>query len=140
QIVTLDGQTRTLDGEMGVIEDTDGPTSLAGVMGGSRSEVEALTKTVALEVANWHGPNIHRTSWALGLRSEASSRFEKGLPPEQCDSALELASTMLEELCGGTARPGTIDVCEPLPAVQTVRLRSRRLAQTPRISRPGARG
>ena len=81
---TLDGQTRTLDGEMVVIDDADGPTSIAGLMGGARSEVQPQTTRVLLEVANWNGPNIHRTSWALGLRSEASSRFEKGLAPEQC--------------------------------------------------------
>jgi phenylalanyl-tRNA synthetase beta chain len=139
QLVTLDGQTRKLDAEMVVIEDAEGPTSLAGVMGGDRSEVQPRTRTVALEVANWHGPNIHRTSWALGLRSEASSRFEKGLPPEQCDSALELASAMIQALCGGTARPGTIDVCEPLPPAETVRLRSGRLAAILGVSVPRER-
>ena len=84
QVATLDGQTRTLDPEMVVIEDADGPTSIAGLMGGERSEVQPQTTRVLLEVASWHGPNIHRTSWALGLRSEASGRFEKGLAPEQC--------------------------------------------------------
>ena len=79
QVETLDGQTRTLDGEMVVIEDAHGPTSIAGLMGGARSEVEPETSSVLLEVATWNGPNIHRTSWALGLRSEASARFEKGL-------------------------------------------------------------
>src|SRR5207302_4816552 len=80
-VQTLDGQTRTLDGEMVVIEDAEGPTSIAGVMGGTRSEVAPETSRVLLEVATWSGPNIHRTSWALGLRSEASNRFEKGLQP-----------------------------------------------------------
>ena len=57
-----------------------------------------------LEVANWHGPNIHRSSWALGLRSEASSRFEKGLAPEQCLWAQAVASRLMIELCGATRR------------------------------------
>ncbi|MHB1538821.1 MAG: phenylalanine--tRNA ligase subunit beta, partial [Solirubrobacteraceae bacterium] len=139
QIVTLDGQRRTLDSQMVVIEDADGPTSLAGVMGGGRSEVQAGTRTVALEVANWHGPSIHRTSWTLGLRSEASSRFEKGLAPEQCDDALELASALLESLCGGRAREGTIDVREPFPERARIRLRSGRLAAILGVSVPGGR-
>ncbi len=110
QVQTLDGQTRTLDSEMVVIEDADGPTSIAGLMGGERSEVQPDTTRVLLEVANWHGPNIHRTSWALGLRSEASSRFEKGLAPEQCLWAQAVASTLMVELCGATVQPGTIDI------------------------------
>ena len=83
QVTTLDGQVRTLDAEMLVIDDADGPTSIAGVMGGERSEVHEGTTRVLMEVANWDGPNIHRTSQLLGLRSEASGRFEKGLAPEQ---------------------------------------------------------
>ena len=79
QVETLDGETRTLDSEMVVIADADGPTSIAGVKGGARSEVRPETTRVLLEVATWSGPNIHRTSWSLGLRSEASGRFEKGL-------------------------------------------------------------
>ena len=110
QVQTLDGQTRTLDGEMVVIEDAEGPTSIAGLMGGARSEVGDATTRVLLEVANWHGPAIHRASWALGLRSEASGRFEKGLAPEQCLHAQAVASRLMLELCGATLLPGTIDV------------------------------
>ncbi|MGH2927795.1 MAG: phenylalanine--tRNA ligase subunit beta, partial [Solirubrobacteraceae bacterium] len=79
---TLDGQTRTLDSSMVLIADADGPTSIAGVMGGARSEVVQTTTRVVMEVANWDGANIHRTSLKLGLRSEASGRNEKGLQPE----------------------------------------------------------
>ncbi|HEY5261946.1 MAG TPA: phenylalanine--tRNA ligase subunit beta, partial [Solirubrobacteraceae bacterium] len=95
QVITLDGQTRTLDDEMVVIDDAEGPTSIAGIMGGERSEVGPDTTRVLMEVANWNGPNIHRTSWALGLRSEASSRFEKGLAPEQCAYAQALATRLM---------------------------------------------
>lgn len=112
EVHTLDGQTRTLDEQMVLICDADGPTSIAGLMGGARSEVREGTTRVLLEVATWNGPNIHRTSWALGLRSEASSRFEKGLAPEQCDHAQALAARLLVELCGATVLPGTIDVGE----------------------------
>jgi phenylalanyl-tRNA synthetase beta chain len=110
QVATLDGQTRTLDSEMVVIEDADGPTSIAGLMGGARSEVQPETTRVLLEVANWHGPNIHCSSWALGLRSEASARFEKGLAPEQCLWAQAVATRLMIECCGASVAPGTIDI------------------------------
>ena len=110
QVQTLDGQTRTLDSEMVVIEDDQGPTSIAGLMGGSRSEVQPHTTRVLLEVATWSGPNIHRSSWALGLRSEASGRFEKGLQPEQCMHAQAIATRLMIELCGASVAPGTIDI------------------------------
>jgi phenylalanyl-tRNA synthetase beta chain len=131
RVETLDGQTRTLDAEMVVIEDAEGPTSIAGLMGGARSEVGEATTRVLLEVANWHGPNIHRSSWALGLRSEASGRFEKGLAPEQCMHAQAVASRLMLDLGGATLLPGTIDVGaegEWVPrAPRTIRLRERRV-------------
>jgi phenylalanyl-tRNA synthetase beta chain len=121
QVQTLDGQTRTLDSEMVVIEDEDGPTSIAGLMGGARSEVQDDTKRVLMEVATWDGPNIHRSSWALGLRSEASGRFEKGLQPEQCMHAQAIATQLMIDLCGATVAPGTIDV--GLQAADAIRSR-----------------
>jgi phenylalanyl-tRNA synthetase beta chain len=131
RVETLDGQTRTLDAEMVVIEDAEGPTSIAGLMGGARSEVGEATTRVLLEVANWHGANIHRSSWALGLRSEASGRFEKGLAPEQCLHAQAVASRLMLNLCGATLLPGTIDVGaegEWVPqAPRMIRLRERRV-------------
>src|SRR3712207_2187170 len=74
-IDTLDGQTRVLQANEIVIDDADGPTSLAGVMGGARSEVQDDTTRVLMEVAAWHAPTIQRTSTRLGLRSEASSQI-----------------------------------------------------------------
>jgi phenylalanyl-tRNA synthetase beta chain len=126
QVATLDGQTRTLDPEMVVIEDADGPTSIAGLMGGARSEVQPQTTRVLLEVANWHGPNIHRTSWALGLRSEASSRFEKGLAPEQCMWAQAIATKLMIECCGAAVAPGTIDIGGEGPPPPAIDLRAAR--------------
>jgi phenylalanyl-tRNA synthetase beta chain len=128
QVETLDGQTRTLDGEMVVIDDAQGPTSIAGLMGGARSEVQPDTTSVLLEVATWNGPNIHRTSWALGLRSEASGRFEKGLAPEQCMHAQAIACRLMIELCGASIAPGTIDVREPEPASEPILLREARVS------------
>jgi phenylalanyl-tRNA synthetase beta chain len=126
-VQTLDGQTRTLDGEMVVIEDADGPTSIAGLMGGARSEVAPDTTRVLLEVASWNGPNIHRSSQLLGLRSEASSRFEKGLQPEQCIHAQAVATRLMIELSGASVEPGTVDVGAPPPPPQVIRLRESRV-------------
>jgi phenylalanyl-tRNA synthetase beta chain len=128
RVETLDGQTRELDAEMVVIDDAQGPTSIAGIMGGARSEVEPGTTRVLLEVATWNGPNIHRTSWALGLRSEASGRFEKGLQPEQTLQAQALASALLVELCGARLVPGTIDVGGGGAPPLQIELRERRVA------------
>ena len=136
---TLDGQVRALDSETVVIEDADGPTSIAGLMGGERSEVQADTTRVLLEVANWHGPNIHRTSWALGLRSEASGRFEKGLAPEQCLWAQAVATRLMIELCGATVAPGTIDIGGEPPPPPAIRLREERVRAILGIEIPGAR-
>ncbi|MCP9488500.1 MAG: phenylalanine--tRNA ligase subunit beta [Solirubrobacteraceae bacterium MAG38_C4-C5] len=110
EVTTLDGQVRRLDGEMVLIEDADGPTSIAGVMGGERSEVREGTTRVLMEVATWDGPNIHRTAQLLDLRSEASSRFEKGLAPEQAVEAQAVAHRLMVDLCGATPRPALIDV------------------------------
>jgi phenylalanyl-tRNA synthetase beta chain len=142
QVQTLDGQTRTLDGQMVVIDDADGPTSIAGLMGGARSEVGEDTTRVLLEVATWSGPNIHRTGWTLGLRSEASARFEKGLAPEQCDYAQALATRLLIELCGATVLPGAIDVRSPAARVAEpphVPLRERRVQAILGVAVPRAR-
>jgi phenylalanyl-tRNA synthetase beta chain len=126
-IETLDGQTRVLDPDMVLIEDADGPTSIAGVMGGARSEVEPTTTRVLMEVANWNGANIHRTSLKLGLRSEASSRFEKQLQPEQALDAQAVATQLMIELCGARVRPGTADVGGAGPDPKTIRLREARV-------------
>jgi phenylalanyl-tRNA synthetase beta chain len=136
-LTTLDGQTRTLDHDMLVIDDADGPTSLAGVMGGERSEVHEGTTRVLMEVANWHGPTIHRTSQLLTLRSEASSRFEKGLAPEQAMESQIVATQLMLELTGATLRPGTIDVGGPGPPPAVIRLREQKVADV--LGRPIAR-
>jgi phenylalanyl-tRNA synthetase beta chain len=127
RVDTLDGETRTLDSEMVVIADADGPTSIAGVKGGARSEVRPQTTRVLLEVATWSGPNIHRTSWSLGLRSEASGRFEKGLAPEQCMHAQAVATRLLIEWAGAKVVPGTVDVGWDGAPAQVIRLREARV-------------
>ncbi len=127
RVETLDGHTRALDSEMVLIEDAGGPTSIAGVMGGARSEVQPDTGRVLLEVATWSGPNIHRTSWSLGLRSEASSRFEKGLQPEQCLQAQAVASALMIELTGARLLAGTIDEAWTETPLEVIELRDSRV-------------
>jgi phenylalanyl-tRNA synthetase beta chain len=120
---TLDGQTRELDEDLVVICDANGPTSLAAIMGGASSEVTASTTRVLLEAANWDGATVQRTALRLGLRSEASSRFEKGLSPGQTTEALAVATRLLIELGGAHVLPGTIDVGGPGPDPEPITLR-----------------
>jgi phenylalanyl-tRNA synthetase beta chain len=127
KMTTLDGVERTFDAETVLVCDNRGPSGIAGIMGGQVSEVSAETTRVLLEVANWNGTNILRTSRLLGLRSEASSRFEKQLHPELCMRAQRIASRLLVELCGGKLVPGTIDVAAPAPPPHRLRLRGERV-------------
>ena len=127
KITTLDGNERVLDSEMVVICDEDGPSGgIAGVMGGRDSEVSDSTTRVLLEAATWNGPNILRTSNELGLRSEASARFEKQLHPELAMRAQRVASRLICEIAGASMVPGTIDEAAEIPAPQVIALRSRR--------------
>ncbi|MBV9941553.1 MAG: phenylalanine--tRNA ligase subunit beta [Solirubrobacterales bacterium] len=127
QLETLDGQVRTLDHDMVLIEDAEGPTSIAGIMGGARSEVQPDTTRVLMEVANWNGANIHRTSLKLGLRSEASARFEKQLQPEQAMEAQAVAARLMLELTSTRLIPGTIDIGGEGPPARTIALRDVRV-------------
>ena len=126
-ITTLDDVERTLDTDMLVIEDAEGPTSIAGIMGGARSEVNDGTTRVLMEAANWNGPNIQRTSSRLALRTEASGRFEKGLSPELALEGQALAAKLMVELCGARPVGGTIDVGGPGPEAAVIRLREARV-------------
>ncbi len=127
KMTTLDGVERELDAETVLVCDRDGPTGIAGIMGGQVSEVSEGTTRVLLEVANWNGTNILRTSRQLGLRSEASSRFEKQLHPALCLRAQAVASKLMVELCGAKLVPGTIDVAAEIPEPQRLRLRAARV-------------
>jgi phenylalanyl-tRNA synthetase beta chain len=108
-MTTLDDVKRKLTPEMLLITDPKGPTAIAGVMGGAISEVNAETSTILLESANFLGGNVRRTSTALGLRTDASSRFEKGLDPELTIAGANRAAQLMAELAGGTIHPGVVD-------------------------------
>ncbi len=127
KMTTLDGIERELDAETVLVCDRDGPTGIAALMGGQVSEVSAGTTSVLLEVANWDGTNVLRTSRRLGLRSEASARFEKQLHPALTMRAQAVASKLMVELCGARLVPGTIDVAAPEPPPRTLRLRGSRV-------------
>jgi phenylalanyl-tRNA synthetase beta chain len=124
---TLDDVERSLDAETVLVCDSNGPSGIAGIMGGQVSEVSEGTTRVLLEVANWNGTNILRSSRMLSLRSEASSRFEKQLHPELCMRAQRIASRLMLELCGAKLVPGTIDAGAEISAPRQLTLRGERV-------------
>jgi phenylalanyl-tRNA synthetase beta chain len=126
-MTTLDGVERSFDAESVLVCDREGPSGIAGIMGGAEAEVSERTTRVLLEVATWNGANILRTSSMLGLRSEASTRFEKQLHPELAIRAQRIASRLLVELCGAQLVPGTIDEATDPPAPHVVSLHGSRL-------------
>ena len=129
QMTTLDGVERAFDAETALVCDAEGPSGVAGVMGGLVSEVSQETTRVLMEAATWVGPNILRTSSRLALRTEASARFEKQLHPDQAMAAQRLAARLMVELCGARLVAGTLDdYPRPEPA-RSVTVRPARLAR-----------
>ncbi|MBV9440037.1 MAG: phenylalanine--tRNA ligase subunit beta, partial [Candidatus Eremiobacteraeota bacterium] len=120
RFTTLDTVERELDPRAIVICDDDGPTSLAGIMGGRRSEVSAATTDVLIEAASWSGPRVRRASTALKLRTEASSRFEKSLPLALAELGAARAAHLLAEQ-GALLEPRHV-AGTPAPAPRAVRL------------------
>lgn len=110
KITTLDGQTRDLDDEMLVIADEKKAVAIAGVMGGLNSEIEKDTDTVVFESAVFYGGSVRKTAKKVGLRTEASSRYEKGLSPENAERAINRAIELVELIGAGKAVDGKVDV------------------------------
>ena len=127
RMTTLDGVERSFDGETALVCDAEGPSGVAGVMGGQVSEVSDSTSRVLMEAATWVGPNVLATSKRLGLRSEASARFEKQLHPDQALAAQRLASKLMVELCGARLVPGTLDAYPDPVSRRVVQLRLERV-------------
>lgn len=127
QMRTLDGQDRVLDADMLVIADEQRAVAIAGVMGGENSEVSTATVDLLLEAATFDQVSIRKTSRRLGLRTEASARFEKGLDPCLPLIAADRAAELFARICGGKVAPGVIDVHGELPAVSVVALRPTRV-------------
>jgi phenylalanyl-tRNA synthetase beta chain len=126
-MTTLDGVERTFDAETVLVCDRERPSGIAGIMGGQVSEVSDETTRVLLEVATWNGVNILRTSSLLGLRSDASTRFEKQLHPELALRAQRIASRLLVEVAGAELVAGTIDVAAEIPPAHVISLHGTRL-------------
>ncbi len=112
---TLDDKDRAITKDMLVIADEHDPIGLAGVMGGGNSEITEETNTIVFESANFNGTTIRKTAIALGMRTDASGRFEKGLDPMNTIPAVERACELIEALKAGDVMDGIIDVVAVSP-------------------------
>ena len=121
-LMTLDGNIRRLTTNMLVIADAEKPIGVAGVMGGGNSEIVDETKTIVFESANFNGTSIRKTAIALGMRTDASGKFEKGLDPEGTIPAVQRACELVERLGAGEVIDGMIDVVAAPHVEKTVRL------------------
>jgi len=127
KMVSLDGAERELDVEMLVIADQDEAVAIAGVMGGLASEVTEKTRTIVLESALFDPYSVRKTAMRLGMRTEASARFEKGVNPEGVIPALDRAAQLIQQLGAGEVTADVIDnYIRPEPQ-RTVRLRTSRV-------------
>ena len=120
---TLDGQVRTLSPEMLVIADAERAVAIAGVMGGADSEVTGATKTIVLESAYFNPLSVRRTSRTLGLKTEASMRFERGADPTLAVEAMGRAMALIDTIGAGRARGTVADRFPKRPKACVLRLR-----------------
>ena len=112
--VTLDGQERKLDKDVLMICDAEKEIGIAGIMGGENSMITDDVKTVLFEAATFHGANIRKSAKRIGLRTDASGKFEKGLDPYNAEAAINRACQLIEELGCGEVVKGIVDECAPL--------------------------
>ena len=110
EFVTLDGQVRKLDSQTLVICDGEKAVGLAGIMGGENSMITDDVKTMLFEAATFDGTNIRKSTKRLGIRTDASGKFEKGLDPENALAAMNRACQLIEELGAGEVVGGVVDV------------------------------
>ena len=127
RITTLDEQERVLTNEMLVIADEEKAVAVAGVMGGMNSEIEKDTQMVVFESAVFKGGNVRLTAKKLGLRTEASSRYEKGLSPENAQRAINRAVQLVEQLGAGEAVDTLIDVYPTKQEIKKVEFNPERI-------------
>lgn len=126
-LTTLDGNVRTLQPDMLVIADETKPVGLAGVMGGENSEIVDDTIDVVFESANFLGSSIRKTALALGMRTDASAKFEKDIDPMLTVPAVNRACELVELLGAGEVMDGMIDVLNYVPQPVTVKLEPERI-------------
>lgn len=136
--VTLDGQERKLSPDMLMIRDAEGPIGIAGVMGGLDSEIRDDTAVIFVEAANFSGDSVRATSKKLGLRTEASSRFEKGLDPNLASEACSRVCRLIEELGAGTVLSDMIDIYPHPEAPRTHEIRVSRMSHMLGVALSGA--
>lgn len=127
KFTTLDGVERTFDDSMLMINDANGPVAVAGVMGGLDSEIKPDTETVVLESANFVGSSVRQTSKKLGLRTEASGRYEKGIDPNLCEEAADRVCALIDELGYGKVLEGSVDIYKSPEHPQVVSARVSRI-------------
>ena len=125
---TLDGQTRALTPDMLVIADAGRASAIAGIMGGAESEVGDATTTIVLESAYFQPLSVRRTSRTLGLKTEASMRFERGADPALAVVAMRRAVALIESIGAGRGRGGEVDAHPKKIAPAALRLRRERIA------------
>ena len=113
---TLDGQDRSLDSDVLMICDAEKEVGIAGIMGGENSMITDSVTTVLFEAATFNGANIRKSAKRLGLRTDASGKFEKGLDPYNAEAAINRACQLIEELGCGEVVSGMVDVCGELKA------------------------
>ena len=126
-LTTLDGNVRTLTPGMLVIADETKPIGLAGIMGGENSEIMDDTVDVVFESANFNGTSIRQTALALGMRTEASGKFEKNIDPLLTLPAVDRACELVELLGAGEVMDGVIDVLNDIPEPRTIELEPDRI-------------
>lgn len=117
---TLDGQMRKMDKDVLMICDGEKEIGIAGIMGGENSKITDEVKTVLFEAATFNGPNIRKSAKRVGLRTDASGKFEKGLDPRNAQAAINRACQLIEELGCGQVISGMVDVCEPLMPLREI--------------------
>ena len=123
KFITIDGKERTIDSNMLMICDAEKIIAIAGVMGGMNSEINSETKDVLIESANFSSSSIRKTSKTLGLSTEASYRFERGVDPNLTLVALDRVSEIITETAGGEVAKGIIDVAAAKFASRKIELR-----------------
>jgi phenylalanyl-tRNA synthetase beta chain len=135
---TLDGIERALTNEMCVIADAARSVAIAGVMGGADSEISSSTRNILLESAVFDAISIRRTSKTLGLRTEASMRFERGADPEMAELASRRCAELIQQLCGGEVLAGAVDIFPTRPAAPTIELTRKEFLRVMGADIPGA--
>ncbi len=124
---TLDGQERKLDSEILMICDAEKEIGIAGIMGGDNSKITDDVKTILFEAATFRGANIRRSAKRLGLRTDASGKFEKGLDPNNALAAINRACQLIAELGCGEVAKGVVDVCEEIKEENRIPFRADRI-------------